>query len=183
MSFNAGEKIVASEIQAVVDSLFTARSNRGMVNSTKPSFTAGTSAKASDMNNAIKTAKGDFSGSNGWINYTSDILGYVTAGTLMRSFEIKALQQVQQDTLYLARCSSGCYGNCISTCSDSTCTQSCTSTCKNGCTNNCGSSGCTGQCYTSCTASCYPNCKGGITIASKCSSGCGKNCKGGCGSG
>ena len=144
MSFEVGATIVASEIQSVVDSLYTARSNRGMANSTKPSFSAGSKAEASGMNSAIKTAKGDFPGSNGWIYYSSDILAYVVAGQLMRSSEIKALQQVQQDTLYLARCSSGCYGNCISGCSNSTCTQSCTSTCRNGCNNNCGSAGCSG---------------------------------------
>ena len=183
MSLEAGNKAVASEVQSIVNSLYTARSNRGMGNSTKPSISAGASIRAADINSAITTAKGDFSGSNGWIKYSSDILAHVMAGQLMRSSEIKALQQVQQDTLYLARCSSGCYGNCISGCSNSTCTQSCTSTCRNGCNRNCGSAGCSGYCYTSCTASCFPNCKGGITIASTCKSGCGKNCTGACGSG
>lgn len=124
MSFDVGAQIVASEIQSVVDSLYSARSNRGMANGSKPSFSSGSPATAGGMNSAITTAKGDFSGSNGWISYTSDILAYVVAGQLMRSSQIKALQQVQQDTLYLARCSSGCYGNCISGCSNSTCTQS-----------------------------------------------------------
>ncbi|MBP5162561.1 MAG: hypothetical protein ILP16_06245, partial [Spirochaetales bacterium] len=99
MSLEAGNKAVASEVQSIVNSLYTARSNRGMGNSTKPSINAGASIKAADINSAITTAKGSFSGSNGWINYSSDILSYVVAGQLMRSSEIKALQQVQQDTL------------------------------------------------------------------------------------
>lgn len=188
--FQTGTRISATDIQSLVDGLYSAKAGRGLSNNSKPTFSSGATASASSINTVISNCSG--------INYSSSILPTIAAGTLMKAYDMRCIEQYRQDLAYLMTCASGCTNSCWKGCSGAGCSSSgCSGNCSSGCGNYCTSCsgswawGCVAKCGFSCsgTGSCKGSCSGSCTngcssaCLSSCNTICMNNCKNTCQSG
>lgn len=166
--FQSGVGVKATRIQSLVDSLYSAKSNRGLSNNSKPSFTRGNPIAASSIKTVISNCSG--------INYSSSILPSISDGiTKISAYDMRCIEQYKQDLVDLRTCSSGCTSSCWQGCSGHGCASSgCSGNCSSGCGNYC--TDCSGSAAWGCVANCGFSCSGTGSCKGSCSGSCTNKC-------
>ena len=169
--FKTGALLDDSAVQTVVNAIYSARAARGLSNNTKPTFSEGDPVRAS----TIKTVISNYSG----ILYDASIMPTIEAGTPIKAYDMRCIEQYQQDLTYLRSCNTGCVGACWESCSGSGCSNNgCSGNCAKGCGNYC--TGCSGTVAWGCVAKCGSGCSGTGSCKGACTGKCANACSSAC---
>ena len=174
MGISERNRISRSDVQKIIDGLYSWRVDRGLSNNTKPSLNT-TKPLASDIAIVVSNISSNGIG----INYASSIIPSISSGTKLTSHDILCFQQYWTDLLDLRTCASGCTGSCWQSCSGRGCSSSgCSGNCASGCGNYC--TGCSGSWAWGCVANCGFDCSGTGSCKGSCSGSCTNGCNNAC---
>lgn len=172
--FQAGTSISATNVQTLVNELYSAKANRGLSNNSKPTFSSGAPTSSSSINTVISNCLRT-------VNYYYELVSTVTAETRIDADKLQSIEQYKQDLVDMRRCRTGCSGVCAGSCSGSGCIDSgCSGNCSSGCGNYC--TGCSGTVAWGCVAKCGSGCSGTGSCKGNCSGSCLNGCKSVCNS-
>lgn len=166
--FQAGVPLDDSAVQNVVNRIYNGLKSRELPNDGKPTFSEGDPVDHTVINTVISKC-------SGVINYSSNILPTIRAGTQITAYDMQCIEQCGEDLVDWRSCRSGCVGDCWKTCSTAGCiNNNCSGTCASGCGNYC--TGCSGTVAWGCVAKCGFDCAGTGSCKGKCSGSCMNTC-------
>ena len=170
--FQAGNALDDSKVQKVVDRIYYELKKRGLTYNINLTFSEGDPVLASYIKTVISNC-------SGVINYSSNILPTIEAGTRITAYDMRCIEQCALDLYYNRACRSGCIGSCWKGCSGAGCSSSgCSGNCSSGCGNYC--TGCSGSVAWGCVANCGFDCSGTGSCKGSCSGSCTNGCSSAC---